>query len=171
VARENLVESVVGAVVLAAAAGFLFYALGAGGVSRGGRGYQVTASFGQVGGLASGADVRVAGVKVGVVSGVELDPKTYLALTRFELDSSVKLPSDSTAKIASDGLLGGSHVSIEPGGSLDNLADGGEITNTQGAVDLFGMIGGMMRPQAALDSPAAPPALEGSPPSMPAPES
>jgi hypothetical protein len=86
VARENLVETVVGAVVLAAAGGFLFYALGAGGVSRGGGGYQVTASFGQVGGLASGADVRVAGVKVGVVSGVELDPKTYLALTRFELD-------------------------------------------------------------------------------------
>lgn len=169
-ARENLVETVVGAVVLAAAGGFLFYALGASGVSRSG-GYQVTASFGQVGGLDSGADVRVAGVKVGVVSGVELDPKTYLALTRIELDPSVKLPSDSTAKIASDGLLGGSHVSIEPGGSLDNLAEGGEIINTQGAVDLFGMIGGMMRPQAAPDSAAAPPVLEGSPPPMPAPES
>lgn len=147
--RENLVETAVGAVVLIAAGGFLAYALGATGGApgeRNGGGYRVTAKFGQVGGLASGADVRVAGVKVGTVSEVELDPRTYLAQARLKLDRSVKLPSDSTAKIAADGLLGGSHVSIEPGGALDNLAEGGEIINTQGAVDVFGLIGGIMRP-------------------------
>lgn len=165
-ARENVIETVVGAAVLLAAGGFLTYALGAAGGGGGSGGYEVTARFGQVGGLASGADVRVAGVKVGTVSGVELDPKTYLALARLELDRSVALPSDSTAKITSDGLLGGSHVSIEPGGAMDNLRQGGEIINTQGAVDIFGMIGGMIRPQAPAASPE--PAGEASLPAMPA---
>lgn len=164
-ARENLTETVVGAAVLIAAGGFLTYALGATRGGGEGGGYPVQAKFGQVGGLASGADVRVAGVKVGTVSGVELDPKTYLATARLELDRSVKLPSDSTAKITSDGLLGGSHVSIEPGGAMDDLKSGGEIINTQGAVDIFGMIGGVLRPQA----PATPPAGDDAPlPDMPA---
>lgn len=162
-ARENLVETVVGAAVLIAAGGFLTYALGAA-REGGGGGYAVSASFGQIGGLAPGADVRVAGVKVGTVAEVELDPRTYLARARFDLDLSVRLPSDSTAKISSDGLLGGAHVSIEPGGAPDDLKAGGEIVNTQGAVDIFNMIGGMMRPQPPAESAEAPL------PDMPAPE-
>lgn len=166
-ARENLVETVLGAAVLIAAGGFLTYALAATRGAGEGGGYQVTARFGQVGGLAPGADVRVAGVKVGTVSRVELDPKTYLAMARLELEDSVKLPSDSTAKIATDGLLGGAHVAIEPGGAMDDLRHGGEIINTQGAVDIFGLIGGALRPQTpaagAQDAPLAdmPPAPEG----------
>jgi phospholipid/cholesterol/gamma-HCH transport system substrate-binding protein len=153
--RDQWAETAVGAVVLAAAAGFLIYALGHAGGGGAAGGYQVSARFGEVGSLAPGADVRVAGVKVGAVSKVELDPKTFLAKTVFTLDPAVQLPADSTAKITSDGLLGGQHVSITPGGATDNLKAGGEIANTQGAVDLFSLIGRVLRPETpAAQTPA-----------------
>ena len=157
---QDIAETGMGAVVLIAAGVFFVYALGAGGKGLAPSGYQVSAKFGQVGALEPGADVRVAGVKVGTVSDVTLDPKTFLAVARFNLDSSVKLPADSTAKITSDSLLGGQHVAIEPGGAPDNLKPGGEIQNTQGAVDLFSLVGQVLRPQTpaspASGAPAAP---------------
>lgn len=156
--REQTAETLVGAVVLLAAAGFLAYALGAAGRGGGPGGYEVTARFGQVGGLTPGADVRVAGVKVGTVADLTLDPKTYLAVTRLALDGDVKLPADSTAKITSDGLLGGSHVAIAPGGSTEDLKPGGQFENVQGAVDLFSLIGQVIRPQGGgQNASAAPP--------------
>jgi phospholipid/cholesterol/gamma-HCH transport system substrate-binding protein len=160
-AKEQWAETGVGAIVLVAAASFLVYSLTVGGPSHGG-GYAVTAKFGQVGALAPGAAVSVAGVKVGTVSAISLDPKSFLAIAKLDLDPKVPLPADSTAKITSDGLLGGAHIVIEPGGSTDNLKAGGEIENTQGAVDLFGLVGQMLRPQdssaAAAAAPGAAPA-------------
>lgn len=154
---QELAETGVGAVVLIAAGVFFAYALSAGGKSVGGSGYEVTAKFGQVGALEPGADIRLAGVKIGTVSTITLDPKTFLAVAKFDLDPAVKLPSDSTAKITSDGLLGGEHVAIEPGGAPDNLKAGAEIQNTQGAVDLFSLVGQVLRPQTpASSAPAAP---------------
>ena len=156
-ARGNWAETGVGAVVLAAAAGFLVYALSAGAVGRHGGGYELKARFGQVGGLADGADVRLAGVKIGAVSHISLDPKTFLAKVDLSVDPTIKLPVDSTAKITSDGLLGGAHIAIAPGGAAEDLKPGGEIQNTQGAVDLFGLIGQVLRPQTpASSAPAAP---------------
>jgi phospholipid/cholesterol/gamma-HCH transport system substrate-binding protein len=147
--RDQWAETAIGAVVIAVAAGFLVYALGhtGGGVAR--DGYQVIARFGEAGALAAGADVRVAGVKVGAVSSIALEPKTYLAKATLTLNPDLKLPADSTAKITSDGLLGGSHISIAPGGAAEDLAPGAEFMNTQGAVDLFGLIGQVMRPPPA----------------------
>jgi phospholipid/cholesterol/gamma-HCH transport system substrate-binding protein len=153
--REQWAETGVGAVVLVAAASFLIYSLSVGGPS-GGHGYAVKAKFGQVGALAPGAAVSVAGVKVGTVSSISLDPKTFLAVVQLDLDPKTPLPADSTAKITSDGLLGGMHVVIEPGGSPENLKAGGEIENTQGAVDLFGLVGQMLRPQGQTPAAAAP---------------
>jgi len=136
-----------GVVVLALAAGFLTYSLSVGGVATKRGNYEISAKFGEAGSLAPGAAVSVAGVKVGTVSQVTLEPKTYLAVAKLSIEPSVKLPADSTAKITSDGLLGGAHVAIAPGGSLEDLKPGGEIENTQGAVDIFGLIGSVMRPQ------------------------
>ena len=141
--------------VIAVAGGFLAYSLTVGGKSAA-RGYEVQAKFGQVGSLAPGAAVSVAGVKIGAVSSISLDPKTFLAVVKLDLDAKTPLPADSTAKITSDGLLGGQHVVIEPGGSSDNLKAGGEIENTQGAVDLFGLVGQFLRPSQPAATPAAP---------------
>ncbi len=155
--RGQWLETGLGAVVLAAAASFLIYALSAGAIHSKAHGYDLTARFGQVGALAPGADVRVAGVKVGTVSTISLDPKTFMAVTRLTLDPTVKLPADSTAKITSDGLLGGSHIAVEPGGAPGDMKAGDEFQNTQGAVDLFGLIGQFIRPTSpsASSAPAA----------------
>ena len=154
-AKEQWAETAVGAVVIAVAGGFLAYSLTVGGKSAA-RGYEVQAKFGQVGSLAPGAAVSVAGVKIGAVSSISLDPKTFLAVVKLDLDAKTPLPADSTAKITSDGLLGGQHVVIEPGGSSDNLKAGGEIENTQGAVDLFGLVDQFLRPSQPAATPAAP---------------
>lgn len=154
---QQYAEAGVGAVVLLAAAAFLAYALGHSEMRSGlGSGYELVARFGQVGGLAAGADVRLAGVKVGSVSKIELDPKTFLAKTSLNVDSTVHLPTDSTVKISSDSLLGGQHVTIEPGGASSDMKPGAEFENVQGAVDLFGLIGQVIRPQGgAAATPAA----------------
>ncbi|MGZ9810100.1 outer membrane lipid asymmetry maintenance protein MlaD [Pseudoroseicyclus sp. H15] len=137
--RESPVEVATGALVLLVAAGFIWW--GAGRVSDGaGSDYAVTASFRSVEGIAPGTDVRMAGVKIGRVSDLELDPATFRAVADLSLDGAVPLPTDSTAVIAADGLLGGSFVEIFPGGDLENLADGGQITDTQGAVSLLQLL-------------------------------
>jgi len=157
-ARGQWAETAMGGLVLAAAASFLIYALSAGAIHPQGQGYELTAKFGQVGALAPGADVRVSGVKVGTVSAVTLDPKTFLAITHIMLDPTVKLPADSTAKVTSDGLLGGQHIAIEPGGAATNLKPGDEFENTQGSVDLFGLIGQFLRPASPAAAASAAPA-------------
>lgn len=154
---QTWAETATGAVVLGVAGAFLAYALGSSVSDRMGGGYELFARFGQAGGLAEGADVRVAGVKVGQVERITLDPKTYLARASFRVNAGIKVPSDSTVKITSDGLLGGQYVAVQPGGAEDDLKAGGEFQNVQGAVDLFGLIGQVIRPQGAAAAPASGP--------------
>lgn len=138
--RESVFETIVGAAVVAVAAFFLWFAVARGGDTSPARGqYEVTARFNNVGGLPRGADVRIAGVKAGVVRSIEGDPERFEAVVRLSVDPQWELPDDSDARIVTDGLLGGSYVSIEPGGSFDNIArDGsGEIRFTRGSVDLL----------------------------------
>ncbi len=153
--RTHRGETAMGFAVLALAALFLIWSLNVARAGRMNSGYQVSAKFGDVGGLQPGAKVSLAGVKVGSVSAVRVDPKNFLAVVELSLDSDIHVPSDSTAKVTSDGLLGGAHVALTPGGAADDLKPGGEIANTQGSVDLFGLIGQMIRPHAANPAPAA----------------
>lgn len=138
--KESLTEVVTGAVVLLAAGGFLAYAAQATGFSRGGDIMSLTASFRSVEGVTIGTDVRMAGVKIGTVTALALDPVSFRANTTLEVTSGLPIPEDSSAVIASEGLLGGNFVEIVPGASLDNLADGGEIVDTQGAVSLLNLL-------------------------------
>lgn len=136
---SNLVETLIGAVVITVAAVFLAFAYSNVGPSTGGS-YRLTAQFNRVDGLATGADVRISGIKVGSVTGQSLDPVTFRASVHLTIANGIELPEDSSAKVASEGLLGGSYVAIEPGGADAILADGGTIKYTQGAVDLMGLI-------------------------------
>lgn len=137
----NLVETLIGAVVLAVATVFLVFAYSTAGVRSTVTGYEVMARFDRIDGLATGSDVRLSGIKIGSVAGQALDTKTYQAVVRLNIDSAVKLPDDSSAKVATEGLLGGSYLSIEPGGSDAMLKAGGEIKFTQGAISLVDLIG------------------------------
>ena len=141
--QNSAVETLIGAVVIAIAVAFLTFAYsstGAGPIS----GYEVLAKFNRADGVNVGTDVRMSGIKVGTVSRMALDPMTYNAVLTLALESSVKLPEDSSVRITSDGLLGNQYVSIEPGGSQMPIAAGGEIENTQGSIDLLGLLGKAM---------------------------
>lgn len=132
-------EVMVGALVLVVAAGFLIWLLQfSGAISR--SGYEVSASFRSAQGVAVGSDVRLAGVRVGQVSALTLDPANFRARTVMRLDDGVAIPEDSSAVIASDGLMGGAYVEIMPGGALEDLPPGGEILDTQGAVSLLNLL-------------------------------
>ena len=134
-AAEHRAEMLAGTAVLAVAAGFLLWGFGHGFARE--TGYEVKASFPDVDGVAVGTEVRLAGVPVGRVSSVSLNPDTYMADARLSLPADILLPSDSAALIQSDGLLGGAYIQIAPGGSPDNLAPGDEIEDVQGAVSLL----------------------------------
>ncbi|MGE3142222.1 MAG: MlaD family protein [Hyphomonadaceae bacterium] len=137
---ERLAETILGAIVAAIAVVFFVFASAQ--AKQGGgaaNGVDYVARFQRVDGVSVGSDVRVSGVKVGVVKTIALDPTTYMAKLTLSIDSNVHVLDDSVARIASDGLLGGAYVSIEPTG-LDPLPPGGEIVNTQGSVDLLTLL-------------------------------
>jgi len=139
--RENWLEALVGLLVIGVAAWFVSYAYARTSGSVGLDSYVLTARFPSASGVSEGTDVRVSGLKVGTVTGLKLDPKSYQALVKFSIDSAVKLPTDSTAAITSQGILGGNFISLVPGGDPEMLKPGGEITDTQGSTDLMGLIG------------------------------
>ncbi|MEM9472594.1 MAG: outer membrane lipid asymmetry maintenance protein MlaD [Pseudomonadota bacterium] len=135
-----MTETAVGAFVVAIAVGFFGFMYFVGGLGGPASGYSVKASFGSVDGISVGTDVRMAGIKIGSVTAQDLDRESYRANLELAVDSTVKLPEDTTAKIASEGLLGGKFISLEPGGSETLIASGGEIEFTQDAIDLFGLV-------------------------------
>src|ERR1700755_1240250 len=136
---RNIVETIVGALVRVVAALFVFYAF-AKSDRTGPDGYEVIARFGRIDGLKRGSDVTLSGVKVGTVTGFDLDKKTYQAVVHLTLSSSVHLPTDTNAKIVSESLLGGMVVVLEPGADKKTIATGGEITNTQDSIPLTELI-------------------------------
>ena len=138
---RGFAEVAAGALVLLAAVLFLAYAVTNSGRSGGGSGLVLTARFDRIDGLAAGADVRIAGVKVGSVTAQRIDPQTFLAVLTMNVDSALRLPDDSSAEITSEGLLGGKYVALVPGGSNRNLASGGEVKITQSAVSLESLLG------------------------------
>ncbi|MFN4225947.1 MAG: outer membrane lipid asymmetry maintenance protein MlaD [Hyphomonas sp.] len=139
--RDSAFETLIGAVVVAVAALFLWFALARGGdaASMGGKTYDVTARFNSVSGLARGSDVRIAGVKAGVIKSIDGDPKRFEAVVTMSLDSKWELPDDTDARVSTDGLLGSAYIALEPGAGFDMIPqDGtGEIQYTRGSVDLL----------------------------------
>jgi phospholipid/cholesterol/gamma-HCH transport system substrate-binding protein len=135
--RDTIGETILGAIVAAVAIGFLTFALTRAGQAEGPGGYPLIAHFNRVDGISVGSDVRLAGVKIGAVSGMSLDNSTYMAKLTLSIQPAVKIPEDSSAKISTDGLLGGAYVSLDAGGSDTTLPSNGEIESTQGSVDLL----------------------------------
>ncbi|MBI1493133.1 MULTISPECIES: outer membrane lipid asymmetry maintenance protein MlaD [Rhodobacterales] len=138
---ENKSEVLAGGIVLAAAVGFLFYMGQVAGLSAAsGSDYALTASFRSAEGISVGTDVRLAGVKVGTVTGMELNPQNYRADVQIAVQDGIELSEDTSILISSEGLLGGNFVELIPGGSPFNLEAGGEIEDTQGSVSLISLL-------------------------------
>ena len=137
---RNLIETVMGAVVLVVAAGFLVFAYKQAAV-KDIDGYTIDAVFSDVSGIDPGSEVRIGGMKVGVVEGLKLDPLTFQASVSLQIKDAVKIPKDSSAAIVSSGLLGDKFIKLEPGGDEKNMEDGDTIFFTQSSISFEELIG------------------------------
>ncbi len=142
--KDNIVEALVGLIVAIVAIGFVVLAYGRTQAGASSGGYVLTARFPNVAGVSAGTDVRVAGIKVGRVVSQSLDPGSYQAVLNLSIDKALKLPTDSSAAITTEGLLGGTFIALTPGGETVMLKAGEEITETSGATDLMALIGGFV---------------------------
>jgi phospholipid/cholesterol/gamma-HCH transport system substrate-binding protein len=147
---RNLLETLLGAIVLIVALGFLLFAYNSSQVERNG-GYELIARFDKVDGLERGSDVRISGIKVGTVIDQGLDPETYRAEVRFSLREDIQLPADTSAAVVSNGLLGGKYLALVPGGDIEMLEAGGEVILTQSSVNFEDLIGHMIFNQGATE--------------------
>lgn len=136
---RNVAETLIGAVVLVVAIGFVGFAYTKSDVQTV-AGYEVWAQFTGVGGLTEGADVRISGIKVGSVTKQTLDTDSYFARVTMAIDDAIELPTDTTAQVATEGLLGGAYIMLEPGGEEAIIKPGGEIIYTQAAADIVGLL-------------------------------
>ena len=159
--NKNMIETLVGALVLGIAAWFLmFFMKHNTGFSVAKDRYNLVAKFEQADGVSVGTPVRIGGVKIGVITGESLDPNTYFAVITLSIDDKVKVPVDSTAKISSDGLIGTKYLSIVPGADDQMLANNGELKYTQSSINLETLIGKMVFSSANKDAKAAAPTAD-----------
>lgn len=107
-------------------------------------GYALKADFYNIGSLDTGAPVRMAGIRIGRVTNIHLDPQTYEAVVVMHVKQDYKLPKGSSAAILTSGLLGNQYVGVTPGGSLDYMQDGDRFEVTQGAIILEKLISQFM---------------------------
>jgi phospholipid/cholesterol/gamma-HCH transport system substrate-binding protein len=140
-------ELIVGAFLLAGIFALLILAFQVSGLTNvaGKRGYEISADFDNIGDLRIRAPVSISGVRVGEVTDIYLDPKTFKAVATLRINPNQNaLPIDSTASIFTQGLLGSNYISITPGFSDTNLKNGDKITITHSAVILENLIGQLM---------------------------
>ena len=137
--KENVLEILVGSVVLILSFVFVIFTLSNTGFQQ--KGKFINAEFGNVAGLKVGDDVLIAGIKVGEESSNTLDSKSYLAVVKLNLQNNIFIPEDSVAKISSASLLGGQYVEIIPGASDEMLKDDETIYDTRDPVSLTDLLG------------------------------
>ena len=139
--QRNVLETVMGAVVLLAAAAFLYIIYGASGVSAPSGGYHLVMRLDQGGSITPGTDVRAAGVKVGTVVKQEFDAKNFQAVITLDVDNQVQLPTDSSANVDQDGLLGNAYVNLQLGSDDTMMKDGDVFKSATGQLSLNKLIG------------------------------
>lgn len=138
---RSVFETILGGIVLVVAAVFLIMAYQKNDSGAPVDGYELKANFSRIDGLHAGADVTLSGVKIGSVKSQTLNPATYMAELTLLVEGDVKIPVDTVALIASEGLLGGKYISLEVGGDENVLKPGDRIQYTQTAPSLEQLIG------------------------------
>jgi phospholipid/cholesterol/gamma-HCH transport system substrate-binding protein len=138
--QRGWAETLVGFVVVGVAVWFVWFAYGQSDL-RPVAGYAVSAKFNSVGGLAAGGDVRIGGVKVGSVTGLNVDAADYRAVVTFTVRADIRLPDDTVAAVTSDGLLGGKYLRLEVGRSAQPVAPGGRLAQTRDSLSLEDLLG------------------------------
>ena len=137
--KENVLEILVGSIVIVFAFAFVLFTLSNIGLQQ--KGNFINAEFGNIGGLKVGDDVVIAGIVVGEVSSNTLNNDTYLATVKLNLNNNIDIPDDSVAKISSASLLGGQYIEIIPGASDVMLQEEETLYNTRDPVSLTDLLG------------------------------
>jgi phospholipid/cholesterol/gamma-HCH transport system substrate-binding protein len=153
--NNNIFETLIGAAVVAVALVFLalaYYRTGSGSLS----GYEINAKLPKVDGLAIGTDVRLAGIKIGTVSDLTLDPRTYLVTVHMDIRKDIKLPVDSSILVTQAGFLGGQYLSVTPGGDDKMMAAGSYFEFAQGSIDVMSLVGRAANGSSLTNQPPAP---------------
>ena len=138
--NKKPVETIMGMVVLAVAVLFMMFAYKVSDLHVV-KGYDINAKFLKVGGLNTGADVRINGVKVGTVIAQKINPEDYMVDVKMSIRPEISLPIDSVVSVAGDGLKGDKFIKIEPGKSSDKIKSGDMVKNTKDAKSLEDMVG------------------------------
>lgn len=142
--QTRTIEIVTGAFIILGLAALYVLATSATNISSYGenKGYTVSAEFSNIGGLKPRAAVTMAGVSIGRVTDIKLDPKSFSAVVTLQIDGHYNdIPDDSTASILTSGLLGEQFIGIDAGGSDQFLKQGSKIQYTQQALVLEKLIG------------------------------
>lgn len=138
--KINIVETITGGIVVVLSAILLIYAYTAT-QHNDQAGYKIIARFNKADGLVEGSDVKIAGIRVGSISKLSIDPKTYAAIIELSINQNIKLPTDTSASILSESLLGGKYLDLQAGGDEEMMKEGDEISQTQSSVILESLIG------------------------------
>ena len=137
--KENILEIIVGSIVIILAVTFVLFTISSTGIKK--KGWYINAEFGNIGGLKVGDDVVIAGIKVGEVLSNKLDSQTFIAIVKLNLEKNISIPNDSIAKISSESLLGGQYVEIIPGASNIMFNEEQTIYNTRDPVSISDLLG------------------------------
>lgn len=139
--KQNIIETLVGFVVIITALVFLTFAYNIGHDSKPDGYYSLKARFENSEGITSGSDVMISGIKIGFVDKLDLDKISFMANLTMRINKDIKLPKDSQAAITTSGFLGGKFIAIIPGGDDATLADNDQIKRTQSSVSIESLIG------------------------------
>ncbi len=138
--HSNYFDALIGTFVLVCAVVFFSNSFKSANVSKT-TGYHLIAKFDNIDGIQIGSDVKISGVTIGQVDSQILDTESYRAKLSLNLNSNIKLPNDSSIKVASEGLLGSKYLAIEPGSEEEILKEGDELIFTQSSVSLEELLG------------------------------
>ena len=138
--NKRPVETIMGLVVLAVACLFMQFAHRVSDLQVV-KGYEINAKFMKVGGLNTGADVRINGIKVGTVIFQNINSEDYMVDVKLSLRPDILLPEDSEIMVAGDGLMGDKFIKIEPGKSAKKMVAGDTAKNTKDSKSLEDMVG------------------------------
>ncbi|WP_341754463.1 outer membrane lipid asymmetry maintenance protein MlaD [Candidatus Tisiphia endosymbiont of Dioctria rufipes] len=139
--KQNVIETLVGFIVILVALGFFVFAYKIGNSSKVESGYILKANFQNAEGIVQGSSVMLAGIKIGSVTNITLDKTSFFALLTISINNDIKLPKDTSIAIVTSGILGSRYISVTPGSSEENLAGGDQIKYTQSAVNIESLIG------------------------------
>jgi phospholipid/cholesterol/gamma-HCH transport system substrate-binding protein len=137
---HNYFDFLIGTIVLLLAIGFFSYSFKNSKISAS-SGYNIIAKFDNADGITIGSDIKIAGIKVGSIIEQNLDEKTSKANLKMNIANNIKIPADSSAKIASEGLLGAKYIAISIGGDEEILKNDQEIYFTQSSVNFEELLG------------------------------